>query len=67
MNPGPDYSIKERVRRLIASQRQVNELVYRFSREVNDHEIQQTLDSVINRGNENIQVLARLLAVKCGS
>lgn len=67
MNPGPDYNIKDRVRRLIALQRQVNEQAYRYAREMSDHDVQQTLDSVISRGNENIQVLARLLAVKCGT
>lgn len=61
--------IKERLRKIIALQRQVNEQVYRLSEERNggDREIQSVLTEVVNRGNESIQSLARLLAVKCGT
>ena len=60
-------ALRERIRRLIHMQRQVNEQAYRFSQETEDREIQRVISEVIGRGNENIQELAKLLVVKCGT
>lgn len=69
MNPGQDDIIKlrERVRRIITLQRQLNEHVYRFSQDTDDRDIQRVLSDVVSRGSDNIQSLARLLAAKCNT
>lgn len=68
MNQGQDdRKIRERVRRLIVLQRQLNEQIYRFSQEIEDREVQRILSEVVNRGNENIQGLAKILTIGCST
>jgi len=59
--------VRDRVRRLIHSQRELNEQVYRFSQETSDPDIQRTLRELASRGQENIHKLSRLLALKCAT
>ncbi|NLW43674.1 MAG: hypothetical protein GXY92_00655 [Syntrophomonadaceae bacterium] len=57
--------VRDRVRRLIDSQREFNELVNQFRRETSDPEVQRILGEIANRGLEIVNRLSRLLAIKC--
>lgn len=57
--------IRERVRELINTQREFNEQVQQFRQETGDSEMKQVLEEVARQGQQNIQRLSRLLAVKC--
>ena len=59
--------VRDRVRRLIDSQREFNEQVHQFSQETSDPEVQRILGEIAVRGLENINKLSRLLAIKCAT
>ncbi len=59
--------VRDRVRRLINSQREFNEQVNQFRREISDPEVQRILGEIADRGLENINRLCRLLAIKCAT
>lgn len=59
--------VRDRVRRLINSQREFNEQVNQFCRETSDPEVQRILGEIAKRGLENINRLSRLLAIKCAT
>jgi hypothetical protein len=59
--------VRDRVRKLINSQREFNEQVSRFSQETSDPEVQRILGEIAIRGLENINKLSRLLAIKCAT
>lgn len=59
--------VRDRVRRLINSQREFNEQVNQVRRETSDPEVQRILGEIADRGLENINRLCRLLAIKCAT
>jgi len=59
--------VRDRVRRLINSQREFNEQVNQVRREISDPEVQRILGEIADRGLENINRLCRLLAIKCAT
>ncbi len=59
--------VRDRVRRLIESQREFNEKIYRFSQETSDPDVKRVLGEIAHRGHENIITLSRLLAKKCST
>lgn len=59
--------VRDRVRKLINSQREFNEQVSRFSQETSDPEVQRILGEIAIRCLENINKLSRLLAIKCAT
>jgi len=59
--------VRDRVKRLINSQREFNEQVNQVRREISDPEVQRILGEIADRGLENINRLCRLLAIKCAT
>lgn len=59
--------VRDRVRRLINSQREFNEQVHRFSQETRDPDVQRILGEIARGGHENINKLSRLMAIKCAT
>lgn len=59
--------IKERMKRLLGQQRLFNEQVYRLSQESESEEAQQAMSEVLQKGNDIMLILARLLRSQCGT
>lgn len=62
-----NMDIKERMKRLLGQQRLFNEQVYRLSQESESEEAQQAMSEVLQKGNDIMLILARLLRSQCGT